>query len=63
MGSQTPDELSPELIGECPIVEVSEVGVTVPCLLDTGSMVSAITEDFFIEHFQLHGEDKLQQCN
>lgn len=38
-------------------------GFIVPCLLDTGSMVSTITEDFFIEHFQSQGEDKLRQCN
>ena len=38
-------------------------GFTVPCLLDTGSMVSTITEEFFIEHFQSQGEDKLRQCN
>lgn len=73
MGSQTPEgEFSgssnqkkhpPELIGECPVVEVSMGGLTVPCLLDTGSMVSTITEDFFIEHFQSQGEDKLLQCN
>lgn len=73
MGSQTPggglsgssdqDERPPELIGECPIVEVNIGGLTVPCLLDTGSMVSTITEDFFIEHFQSKGEAKLRQCN
>ena len=26
-------------------------GVTVPCLIDTGSMVTTITESFFQEHF------------
>ena len=44
-------------------MKVSMGGVIVPCLLDTGSMVSTITEDFFMEHFQSQGEDKLRQCN
>lgn len=38
-------------------------GINIPCLLDTGSMVSTITEEFFIEHFQSQGEAKLRQCN
>lgn len=41
--SNNQDKRPPELIGECPIVEVSMGGVTVPCLLDTVSMVSTIT--------------------
>lgn len=31
------------------------------CLLDTGSMVSTVTEKFFVEHYQSLGEEKLQQ--
>ncbi|XP_076840784.1 uncharacterized protein LOC143485286 [Brachyhypopomus gauderio] len=37
-------------------------GVSVKCLLDTGSMVSTITEGFFRKHFQ-SSTMVLQQCN
>ena len=51
----------PQLIGTCPVVEVCMGGVNVPYLLDTGSMVTTITEDFFMEHFQSQGAGQLQQ--
>ena len=38
-------------------------GVQVPCLVDTGSMVSTITESFFLQHFEPWGLEKLQSCN
>uniref|UniRef100_A0A8C6TVK3 ribonuclease H n=1 Tax=Neogobius melanostomus TaxID=47308 RepID=A0A8C6TVK3_9GOBI len=50
-------------MSECPVVEVNIGGINIPCLLDTGSMVSTITEEFFIEHFQSQGETRLRQCN
>lgn len=31
-------------------------------MLDTGSMVSTITESFFIQHFQSWGQERLQSC-
>lgn len=37
-------------------------GVDVLCLLDTGSMVSTITETFFRRHFEPWGQDRLRQC-
>ncbi len=37
--------------------------VSVPCLVDTGSMVSTITESFFQEHFATWDHDRLQSCN
>ncbi len=40
------DGILPQLIGQCPVVEVSFGGAKIPCLLDTGSMVSMITEHF-----------------
>jgi hypothetical protein len=36
-------------------------GVDVPCLVDTGSMVST-TEGFFKEHFQSQVQGNLQAC-
>lgn len=37
-------------------------GVVVKCLVDTGSMVSTITEAFFKEHFQALGQEQLRSC-
>lgn len=34
-------------VGECKIVEVKLQGVSVACLLDSGSQVSTISESFF----------------
>nr|XP_043898190.1 uncharacterized protein LOC122779681 [Solea senegalensis] len=49
------------LMSSCPNVSFS--GVTVPCLVDTGSMVSTITKSFFLEHFAHWGHDRLLSCN
>ncbi|XP_042338496.1 uncharacterized protein LOC121939556, partial [Plectropomus leopardus] len=38
-------------------------GVTVPCLIDTGSMVSTVTEGFFQQYFEPWGQEKLQTCH
>ena len=38
-------------------------GVEVPCLLDTGSMVSTITETFFKSNFEPWGQDRLRLCH
>lgn len=37
-------------------------GVNVPCLLDTGSMVTTITESFFLAHFEPWGKERLNNC-
>lgn len=47
-------------IGQCPEVSVKIGGVPFRCLLDTGSNVSTMTEDFFRNH--LHGEDGDMYC-
>lgn len=47
----------------CPHIDVLMGGVTVLCLLDSGSMVSTVTESFFLEHFAPWGHDRLQSCN
>lgn len=44
-------------MGECKTVEVTLRGVPVPCLLDTGSQVSTISESFFKEHLAKKGEN------
>lgn len=53
---------SPPLIGKCPIVDVVMGGVEVKCLLDTGSMVTTITESFFKEAFQHLMAPRLRSC-
>lgn len=40
-----------QLVGKCPVLSVVMGGVVVPCLIDTGSMVTTVTESFFTEHF------------
>lgn len=47
-------------VGKCPEVDIHIDGVSVRCLLDTGSNVSTLTESFFREN--LHGEDKDLHC-
>ncbi|KAK0139201.1 hypothetical protein N1851_024128 [Merluccius polli] len=44
-------------------MDVSMGGVRVPCLVDTGSMVSTFTESFFLQHFEPWGQERLRSCN
>jgi hypothetical protein len=41
-----------KLLGSCPSVTITLGGVEVPCLLDTGSMVTTISERFFLQHYE-----------
>lgn len=47
----------------CPHIDVLMGGVTVSCLLDSGSMVSTIPESFFLKHFAPWGQERLHSCN
>lgn len=60
-GSQEP--AAARLMAPCPTVDVVMNGVSVSCLLDTGSMVSTVTETFFHEHFAPWGPDRLNSCH
>lgn len=51
------------LLASCPHLDVSIGGVQVPCLIDTGSMVSTVTETFFQKHFAPNGPTSLKSCN
>lgn len=51
-----------KLVGNCPVVEVTMGGVKVQCLLDTGSMVTTITESCFNNHFANMLKGSLQDC-
>jgi len=50
------------LVAKCPVVKVKMGGVEVKCLLDTGSMVTTITESLFKEVLQHWGAPKLKSC-
>ncbi|KAK0148586.1 hypothetical protein N1851_011071 [Merluccius polli] len=51
------------LMSSCPHLDVCIGGVHVPCLIDTGSMVSTITETFFQKHFEPLGQSSLRPCH
>lgn len=64
-GSNNPGlglEDASKLISLCPHIDVGMGGATVPCLVDTGSMVSTITESFFQKNFEPWGEERLKAC-
>ena len=44
-----------KLVGDCPTLTVRLRGIDVMCLIDTGSMVSTITEGFFYQHLHPTG--------
>ncbi|KAI2653682.1 Retrovirus-related Pol polyprotein [Labeo rohita] len=50
------------LMSGCPQLVVSIGGVSVACLIDTGSMVSTITESCFLENFKPWGRERLKLC-
>lgn len=52
-----------KLMSSCPHINLSIGGVMVPCLVDTGSIVSTVTESFFLKHFAPWGADRLQSCH
>lgn len=66
MGSVDPiiscEKVFNALTGPTPVMDVFMGGVCVPSMIDTGSMVTLITESFFKEHFECKGKDVLQEC-
>lgn len=46
----------------CPHLNVRMGGISVPCLVVTGSMVSTVTESFFSNNFEPWGQERLQTC-
>lgn len=60
LGNPSVDEL--RLLGKCPTVEITIGGVTVACLLDTGSMVTTITQQFYEQYLQPQFQFQLQPC-
>lgn len=50
------------LVSSCPHLVVNIGGVSKPCLIDTGSMVSTITESYFRSGSEPWGQGWLQSC-
>ncbi len=50
------------LISGCPQLVASIGGVSVACLIDTGSMVSTIIESCFLKNFIPWGQERLKLC-
>lgn len=53
------DQLLARAMGMCPVVEMRICGVFTCCLLDTGSQVSTIMEQFFRHHLCGKEQDML----
>ena len=51
----THNEVFDKAVGQCPVVGVKIGGVPVSALVDTGSEVTTITENFFNKHFSQQG--------
>lgn len=62
VGGSQPDLIG-RLMAPCPRIDVLMGGITVSCLLDSGSMVSTIPESFFVEHFAPWGKERPMSCN
>uniref|UniRef100_A0A3B3IF94 Gypsy retrotransposon integrase-like protein 1 n=1 Tax=Oryzias latipes TaxID=8090 RepID=A0A3B3IF94_ORYLA len=50
------------LLASCPHLQVCMGGRSISCLVDTGSMVSTITESFFKQNFEPWGPERLRSC-
>ena len=50
---QTQFKIMKWAVTKCPSIELKIVGESVPTLLDSGSMVSLIWQDHFIQYFRL----------
>lgn len=44
------------MIGACPVINIIIENVSIPCLVDTGSNVSTITESFYRKYLEKHGK-------
>mgnify|MGYP005948850939 CR=1 FL=1 len=48
------------VIGKCPVINISVSGINLPCLVDTGSMVSTVTESFYRKFIEPLGTSLIQ---
>lgn len=59
----TGSDFMSRFMSTCPQLVVSMGGIQVPCLVDTGSMVSTITETCFLANFGSWGQEHLKSCH
>lgn len=52
-----------KLVSSCPHLNVFIGGIQVSCLVDTGLMVSTITESCFLQYFEPWGQERLRTCH
>lgn len=48
------------VIGKCPVINISVSGINLPCLVDTGFMVSTVTESFYRKFIEPLGTSLIQ---
>ena len=53
----------PTLIGDCPTITIDIYGVPTPFLLDTGSMVTTLSEAYYSQYIQPHAQTPLKNCD
>ena len=53
----------PRLTGKCPTIKVLAQGIETQFLLDTGSMVTTLTETYFKQHLQPLLNQPLHHCD
>ena len=46
------DSFKRNVIGQCPVIGVKFLDLNIQCLVDTGSMVSTITESFYWKNIE-----------
>lgn len=56
------DSFKYRAIGQCPVISVKVCDVDIPCLVDTGSMVSTITESFYRKFLEPLGKTLSEKC-
>lgn len=62
LGSEFDQGIVSNLVGSCPTLQVKMGTIDVWCLLDTGSMVTTVTESYFNFNFSDLGKGGLQEC-
>ncbi len=55
-------DYAPQLVSSCPHLSVLFGGAPIPCLIDTGSMVTTLTESCFRKYFDPLGREGLKPC-
>lgn len=62
LGSKVDSQAFSSLVGSCPTLNVKMGTVDVLCLLDTGSMVTTLTESYFNYYFSDLSKGGINDC-